>query len=179
MTKISRGTLLGGTSIALLLASISTAVIVTYTNTETYQYFDFEGAHRANEFASPYETSVDREYTDLTFHELTNTLKRKEILVIRDWERVIAADHFLLRGYRRFERPWLQRLFSRFNYWYIVFEIEYLPKRIYVRHEWFVGDGQGPVASEDFDANPTESVSLAGKGIHSHVEEEINKHGHP
>jgi hypothetical protein len=168
----------------LVVAGALIFFVVYYFMFATYSMsskpFDLRSAHSDSAaFADPVETFVAAQFDSAGFHELTNEIKKKEILLVEGWDREIAADHFFVRGYKRFKKPFLKRLFAQFDYWYVIFEVEYTSKQVFIKYDWLDGDEKVPVSIQNYTPSPSDDVAQKAKEIYSQLEQLVNQFKRP
>jgi hypothetical protein len=163
--------------IALVVLIGSILIFAYIRNNVTYKYFESASTRPSvNEFISPsFESFVEVEMDSLKFERLINDIKTRNILSIDGWGHQLGTDHFFVRGYNSYEKPFFRRLFSKFRFWYIVFEIEYVSKRVNIKSEWFDGDEQVPITIQDYEPEPNDNTRRHGQEINSELKEILNR----
>jgi hypothetical protein len=158
------------------IAVITILYIFQFSSNMSYKTFDISNDRpsAAVSVAPALFLSVEGDLDSVMFHDLTNTIRSQGILVVRDPEVQLGDNHFFLRGFRRFEKPFLQRVFSRFKYWYMVVEIEYRSSETLIKSEWFDGTDLTPVMFQNDKADPTEPVRQEGEKTFRQIEQTIN-----
>ena len=161
--------------IVIIIAIYSSKIIQNDIN---YSYVDLESSNsKFKTIAKPaYESFVEIDLDSTSFKEIVNNIKNKEILLVNGWGHQINESHFFVRGFRNFEKPFFSSLLSRFKFWYVVFEIEYESKRVYIKYDWFDGDSLTPVTIQNKSPKPNEATKLKGQEINTQISNLIINH---
>lgn len=165
------------TVIILVLVIGGTAILYYIRENVDYKYFNIESIRPSlDEFNSPsFESFIEIQIDSPKFQRLVNEIKSKQILSIEGWGNQIGPEHFFVRGYKSFEKPFFTGLFSKFKFWYVVFEMEYLSGRINIKGEWFDGDELVPVTIQDYEPRPNDRALQKGQEIDSALKEILNR----
>lgn len=160
------------TILSILLVSCIAVLILSirFFGAKNYKLIDIENSIY---YSIKVKNTMDRSY-DITldkpnFIDLVDKARRDNVLNINGGVREIDANHYFVRGFKRYKKSFISRILS-FNYWYIVVEIESNENQLDIRSKWYQGDLKGPVQIQNYNSEPPERIKVKEKEIHSDLD---------
>ncbi len=170
-----------GISIVLILITL---LFINYENKyllsgSKYELLDIE---KSTYYSYKSVNTISNSYhpikvDEVLFIDFINQIKQNNILNINSDPNEVSTNHFFIRGFKRYRKPFFYRLFS-YNYWYIVVAIESIvdKDKVDIVSRWYEGNKEGPVNRQNYNPEPMKSIKLNEKEIHTSLGELIEKY---
>lgn len=110
---------------------------------------------------SDYYTREEKNALYESFSKFVSQVKQENILQFQggiDVE-IKSESHFFARGFLKEKKSFLDRLLSRFNYWYIIFEFNHIDGELTYYGRVLDGFWEGPIEIQDRQISPPTSIS--------------------
>lgn len=90
-----------------------------------------------------------------SFHKLIKEIEKLNLLEIEDSDYATSKQYYLAKGTLKFKKPFMKTIFTQFDYWYAIFEINSVSGKLKIGKKWYDGDEIGAVEIQNYVSKPS------------------------